>query len=410
MKRVKFYSNIDMTTSYNFNKAIDVIKNIKDTNHTINDILEYYNILKIFNDEYLSYQKENIKQLCKDSTKKINAIIGKFCSKINEDNIEEYLNEADFDYLEDYFEIIDKYKVYKSISVKKFDDILEKKELYLHIVLHNKNLVDNYDNLLKERLLKYADSAEFLLDEYEVEHLSNHSPLIFPKSLTDNDKETILVNYINSEFANLNYLRIITNLQSTNELSISDKTKLLAKKKCEEQEKKLFGDNDGMKMSTLVQFKPNQKETVEYSFKGQDWEFSYDTNWIKENIKDNSTLLNNFLYMFEYVDVQMRWNLVSKLNYMGVFERNIYMRSKRDYHTGVVFNRLNQLADLQMYGYSNQLEKNDVRIEDLIFWFFNSYLVNEFGISNFNVSLPSKDSNYLEKCRTILPEIDSCLK
>lgn len=410
MERVKFYSNADMSTAYNFNKAIDVIKNIESKNYTINDILEYYNILKIFNKEYLNNKKEDIKQLCNKSTKQINAIIGKFCTNICEENIESYLNEVDFDYVEDFFEIIDKYRVYKSISAKKFREILEKKDAYLHIILHNKNLVNEYENLLKEKLLNYTDSAEFLLDEYEIEHLGNHNPLIFPKSLTVEDKEKILVNYINSEFANLNYLRIIVNLQSTTELNISDKTKLLAKKKVEEYERDFFDKNAGIEMSTLVQFKRNLKTSVEFSIKGQDWEFSYDINWIEENIKDYSTLLNNFIYMFEYVDSEMRWNVVSKLDYMGIFEKSIFMRSKRDYPVGTVFNRLNQLADLQMCGYYAQLQKYGVRVEDLIAWFFSTYLVNEFEIVNYNISLPSRDSNYLEKCRTLLPEIDSCLK
>ena len=193
-------------------------------------------------------------------------------------------------------------------------------------------------------------------------------------------------------------------------MNVYDKTKLLAKKKAEEQEKKLFENNSGIEMSILVQFKENLKETVEYNIKDHNWEFSYDVNWIRENKNDNSTLLNNFIYLFEYVDRQMRWTLVSKINSMGVFERNIFMRSKRDYHIGAAFNRLNQLADIQMYGYCVQLQKLNIRIEDVLEWFFNNYLVEEFNIENYNISLPSKASNYLEKCRTVLPEIDSCLK
>ncbi len=408
--RVKFYSNSDMTTAYNFNKAIEVSKLITDKDYTINEILEFYNILKIFNPEYLKYQNEDIRDNCIKTSKQINKMIGKFCYNIDENNIEEYLNDVEFNYVEDFFEIIDKYKIYERISKEKISDLLDKKTSYLHIILHNKNVVFVYDEIIREKLLKNRDSAELLLDEFEVDHSGNYIPRTFPKSLTNEDKNIILVNYINSEFANLNYLRLIVNLQATNELNVYDKTKLLAKRKVEEQEKKLFENNPGIEMSTLVLFKENLKETVEYNIKDQNWEFSYDINWIKENKNDNSTLLNNFIYLFEYVDRQMRWNLVSNINSMGVFERDIFMRSKRDYHIGAAFNRLNQLADIQMYGYCVQLQKLNVRIEDVLEWFFNYYLVKEFNIENYNISFPSKDSNYLEKCRTILPEIDSCLK
>lgn len=410
VERVKFYSNEDMTTAYNFNKAIDVVKKITDKEYSINDILEFYNILKLFNPDYIKSKEEDIKNVCSDAIKKISKIIGKFCSNICNDNLENYLDEVEFNYVEDFFEIVDKYKIYERISTDKFSQIIDKKDAYLHIVLHYKNIVYAYDEIIREKLLKYNDSAILLLDEYETDHFANYSHRIFPKSLTNDDKNEILVNYINSEFVNLNYLRLIINLQASSELNINDKIKLMAKKKAEEQEKKLFENNPGIEMSTLVLFKDNQSETVEFNIKGQNWEFSYDTNWIKESINNNSTLLNNFIYLFDYVDLQMRWNLVSKASLMGVLEKNIFMRSKKDYPIGSAFKRIDQLADIQMYGYCVQLQKFNVRIEDILEWFFKEYLVKEFNIENYNISLPSKDSNYLEKCRTILPEIDSCLK
>lgn len=67
MNRVKFYSNIDMSSSYNFNKALDVIKNLQETNdnYSINDMLEMFNILKFYNKEWLKYVEEEKRELCK---------------------------------------------------------------------------------------------------------------------------------------------------------------------------------------------------------------------------------------------------------------------------------------------------------------------------------------------------------
>lgn len=410
MKRVKFHSNVYMSNGYNFNLALDIIKNLSEKEYNINDILEFYNILKFFNKGFLDNQKDEIQKLCNDSKNKLYSIIGKFNKNINNSNIEEYLNQVESNYVEDFFEMLNTYEIYKIINENKFKCILEKNPKYLRITLHNKDLVTTYEKIVKEALLNTPNSAVLLLDEYEIAHLDNHKQMFFPESLTLCDKEKIIINYINCEDANLNYLRIIANLQSTSKLKISDKTKLLAKQKATQQEKQLFDKNTGIKMSTLVQFKKDLKKTVEFSFEGQNWEYTYDINWIKENIKDFSTLLNNFIYLFEYVDMQMRWTMVSKLSYMDIFERIIFIYSKRDYPVSAEFKRQNQLSDLQMYGYYVQLQKLGVRVEELISWFFNTYLVKEFRINNFNISVPSKDSNYLEKCRTLLPEIDSCLK
>lgn len=411
MDHVKFYSNIDMSSGYNFNKALDVIKNLQETkdNYNINEILEMFNILKFYNKEWLKYVEEENRELCKKSEKVINKIIGKYCESINENNVLELLSDVDFNYIDDFFEFIDKYKIFNRISATIFKKILKMKETYLYYVLDNKNLVNYYDKEIRQTLIKTTKSAEIILNTYEVEHI-NYNKKYFPKSLSLEDKENIFINYVNSDDSNLNYLRIIVNLQSTSELNISDKTKLLAKKKVEEEEKNFFDKNSGMEMTTTVKFSKKIKNAYEFKTDDQNWDFTYDLNWIEENKEDYSTLLNNFIYLFGYVDSQMRFTLVSKPSYMGIFEKSIFMRSKRDYHTSMAFNRLNQLADLQMIGYYGQLQKLNVRLEDIITWFFKDYLRNEFKIENYNISMPSKDCNYLEKCRTLLPEIDICLK
>lgn len=411
MDRVKFYSNIDMSSGYNFNKALDVIKKLQETNdnYSINDILEMFNILKFYNKEWLKYVEEEKQKLCKNSEKVINKIICKYCKSINEDNLMKLLSEVDLNYIDDFFEFIDKYKIYNRISAPIFEKILKKKEKYLYYILDNKNLVNYYDKEIKQSLVETTKSAEIILNTYEVEHV-NYNKKYFPKSLSLEDKENIFINYIKSDNSNLNYLRIIVNLQSTSELNISDKTKLLAKRKVEEEEKNFFDKNAGIEMATTVKFSKKIKKAYEFKIDNQNWDFTYNLNWIEENKDDYSTLLNNFIYLFGYVDSQMRFALVSKLSYMGIFERSLFMHSKRDYHTSMAFNRLNQLADLQMVGYYGQLQKLNVRLEDIIAWFFSGYLQTEFKIENYNISMPSKDCNYLEKCRTLLPEIDSCLK
>ena len=77
LERVKFYSNIDMSSGYNFNLAIDIIKKLSEKEYNINDILEFYNILKFFNKEILDYQTDEIQKLCNNSKKELNSIIRK---------------------------------------------------------------------------------------------------------------------------------------------------------------------------------------------------------------------------------------------------------------------------------------------------------------------------------------------
>ena len=105
-----------MSSGYNFNLAIDIIKKLSEKEYNINDILEFYNILKFFNKEILDYQTDEIQKLCNNSKKELNSIIGKFNKNINNSNIEEYLAQVEFDYVEDFFEMLDKYKIYNIIK------------------------------------------------------------------------------------------------------------------------------------------------------------------------------------------------------------------------------------------------------------------------------------------------------
>lgn len=88
--------------------------------------MEFYNILKFFNKEILDFQTDEIRTLCINSEKKLNSIIGKFSSNIDNSNIEKYLSEVEINYVEDFFEILDKYKVYNVIDDDVFKCILEK--------------------------------------------------------------------------------------------------------------------------------------------------------------------------------------------------------------------------------------------------------------------------------------------
>jgi hypothetical protein len=63
-----------------------------------------------------------------------------------------------------------------------------------------------------------------------------------------------------------------------------------------------------------------------------------------------------------------------------------------------------------LLSYSEILNTKDIRIEEMIEWFFKEYLSDEFGVENFIVNVPSENSAIFEKCRAILPEIDRILK
>lgn len=231
----------------------------------------------------------------------------------------------------------------------------------------------------------------------------------FPTSLDLNDKSEILKKYIDSEKANPNYLKLIFESQSSSNLNIEDKLKLKAKRKYDNLMNNLFEKSPGIVWETQVSFSKKQEEVKKVKFLNREVYLSYDEKWIIEN-PDNATILNNFLYLFEFTDIQFRIQHVNKPNNLSALEKALGVKGNKEYLTGAVFKQIQCMAMLQMIGYCDALKRSDIRIEKVLEWFFNHYLENEFGIKGFYLHLSSEESTYLEKCRTIISEIDSILK
>ena len=418
MERIKFYSINDMVSGENLIGIKEIVDNFDENKkyYNINDRIELYNITKYVDTECyknykLNWSEDDISKI-KDVIKKYKGIIARYIKSISNENITtKYMEIQDdyYDYREDFFELLEKYKAYENISECIFSELLHTPKVFLEYILRNKNMTYYHGNAIRERFYEDSEYAEIILDYYEAKHTGDIKTLYFPKELTTDDKEKIIKNYIDSENPNLNYLRLINNIQNRDELSISDKTRLASIKKTKIENDKLFSNSAGIEYGAEVRFSKSQRDVVEFTKEKHIFKYSYDIRWIHENT-DFNTLLNNFIHLFGYVDRQMRITLISKESELGTTEKFLGVKSKNEYEIGMTFNIKNMLSILQIIAYYKELNKINIRLEDIIEWFFKTYLPEEFGIQNYFVKMPSKDSTYYEKCKSILPEIDYILK
>ncbi|WP_230876395.1 hypothetical protein [Paenibacillus validus] len=378
----------------------------------INDFIELYNVKKYFDNKIflVDWTADDISRY-QNVVNTFLGIVARFFKSITNDNIIAlYFDVDDFYYKSDFWELIDKFKVYDVITEEKFWEMLNTSKVSLYDLLKIKNITEHFGRVIRDYMLNNSSSAQLLLDKYELKHHREKDPIYFPKELSNSDKETIINNYIDSEDPNLNYLRLIANIQSNKDkIEITPKTLLKAKRKAEEQESKFFTENSGMIMEAAVIFSKSQSEEVTLIKDDLSITATYSAKWIEEN-QDYPTLLNNFIHLFEFVDLQMRCTLVNKYNEMGVFERFIFTTSQHAYTKGVAFDHKNALSLLQMVGYYNQVFSLGIRLEEVIEWFFQDYLEEDFDARNFKVTMPSAHSTFLEKCTNIMPALESVLK
>ena len=333
-----------------------------------------------------------------------------FNTKINEDNIISVYETVDIHYKNEFFELFSNCIEAMNISNEKMAELLQCEKIRIRDVLEYKTLVIKYDDIIKEYLMNNNnESVELLIGKYYIDEES-YDKLNFPSSLTLADKEKMILKYIEYEFANLNFIRIIAKIQSNKDsIVVDDKTKLKAQKRREEIENNLFKNtNTTIEFGIGVVINDNQEEASLITSKGNDTNYSYSGKWIKEN-NDYPTLLNNFIYLFNYVDPYFRIDLINKKCYSGIFERINY-KVVRSYNPNQTFNNRAMVANMQIAAYYNYLNKNNIRLEDIIEWFFKEYLKSEFDIDNYIISMPSANSNYFEKCKSLLPEFDLILK
>lgn len=414
MERVKFYSKEDISSGPNLKKAEIIIYNF-DNNKAytnINEMIEFYNIyLYVKNEMFLKSWSDDYIEKVKNTAKQMKYIAYKWFSRnINNKTVISEYKKVKQNYKKDFFEIINNELNKINIDKTIFKELLEMCSTHLCDILQCKEIVDKYEEEIKERMLTDVEnSTEIFVDIYLIK--DSKKRLYLPKTLSITDKENIIINYVDSEKPNLNYLKLLLNTPNTTDFSLNDRIKLKIKNKIKEQENEIFTKNSNNYLSTkiLVQIVPNLGEYKKEKITNRTWELSYDLNWIKEN-KDFSTLLNNYIYLFNYVDQQMRWTNVSKKANLSITDRFLTMHAKDEYIEGFAFKTMNYVADMQQVAYNGVLNKMGIRLEEIIEWFFNIYLKKEFNIEDYQVNMPSKDSTYLEKCCLILSEMEGALK
>lgn len=413
--RVKFYGKADMANGYMLEKALPILQQLKLSKEyvNINDVIELYNVYKFINAQIFrkDFNSEEKALFNEENSKIINQTIGRFFSKVNNGTVANYFGKIEREYIEDVLELFEKYKVHKRISWDSFKHFIDSNHIPVFYIVECEKIVNTFDNDIKELILKDNQSVDLLITKYLKK--SPARQVFLPKSLSIEDKEQIVKNYIASAMVHPGTLELIINLPVNSDFKISDDTRLAAKNRYDQEMDNLFvkSENSGFQTTIEAEINNKQKEPVIIDYKENRFYISVSSKWIRDNL-DYPTLLNNFIHIYNFVDKENRIEFISKPNQISALER-VFMDTdlKKVYIKGSFFDIYNNFAVVAMVSYCEFLEKEcNIRIEEVLQWFFDEYLVSEFNIHDFIVNMPSSGSSYLEKCRTICCEFESILK
>lgn len=411
INRIVFYSKENMATSHNLVKAEKLLNNFNsEKNLTLNDLLEFYNVkLHFDNDLFLPKWSKSDREKYNQIVEENWSSLKKRFQKINDLNIEEIINELEYQYKSNFWELVNKLSIYKNVSHSTFSDILKNFSSQINYILPQKNIVQKFNKVIRDFLMNYKNSAEVLLSQFEEKKSDRNSPrFYFPKSLSLSDKEEIISTYLDREDSNLNYVRLAQKSKDSNELKLSDKTKYKAKKKAEEQNNEIIDKGHTWNIKVQGELSKDQNEPVIFKNENGLIEATYSEKYL-DGIENQVNLFKVFSYLFNYTDETSLIYLVSKTSELDVMERVIGLKSKNEYEVGEVFTRKEMLSIIQLHLIENYLKRKNSGIEQVI----NSFIahINELlEPNNLIFQIRVSDSPELDKIRTLLPDFDFLLK
>lgn len=341
----------------------------------INRVIELYHT-KLFFEKVTDIPdwSEEKYQRYKAKTLNLNTVVYERFKQITEENVVDTFNNCYVGYWDDFINFFYKFKTYKCISRDRICDVLKGLCWNIYHILQDKSFVEYFDEEITRLLEEQQYGLQFVVSYYLEEH-DKKLQVYIPRHFTIEKRVKLIEDYLKSDHINPNFMKLILNAKHTKELPITPKMKKMADKRnnefWENNKSAVFHDYGfGVTFGPFENVKNVQIENSK-------WILEYDTGWIKDNI-DYPTLLNNFIYLFEYIDSQARFTCVSSHGERQPLTDIFEVRGVGMYKKNVAFDMLESLSDIQMRGYVEQLIKLDINIEDIIKWFFETYLLQEF--------------------------------
>lgn len=415
--RVCYYSKNDLSIGYYLDMAEKRIQKVSegDVPTDLEGIIELWHIKRMIDDDcrLLKWTDADFNTL-KDNTSGYNNTIARFFNSLNPKTLKDDFDRLEWTYKKTFWKIIEAYKLYKLIEPDILRTILNENINYVFVVLECQRIVDKNKDLIREILLSKADSALILIDKYVArQDTNNHSELFLPSNLTLDDKEQILLNYLQSDDPNINYVRLITQIKDDNkQIRLSPKTRLIAERLAKKLNDDLMSDPRTVTThrSLGIQFLNEEglpPVQLKIDINGVP-NYTYSIPYIRNcgNIKR----IANCISLFGWLNNHFLINLINKMSEVDTMETLFIDRGRNSYPSYIEFNHKNDISLCQLLGYDEVLKKNNSSFENELKQFYEHHLKETYNYHGLSINFPSSNDSALNKCRILCPELDSVVK
>lgn len=411
-RRVRFFGVHDLAAGWYVPRVAELVEEFDNANVPTDamDIIELHNVRQYLEHGFVPREyTEAERAIAASRIGQIRSAVARFFSAVDSANCASLIGGVDHEYHADLLELLGRYKAFERCDAATMLRVLGQVGVHMSELLACKKLVATYDTEIREQLLASPGNAEHLVRKHLQKDVRDEVHL--PRSLSQADARELLERYVDSPDANPNYVGLIESAPVNTGTGVDARLKLRAKRRNAEMIEKFFENNTGFKTGTEVGLSDTQDEPAKFEMDECDGlvaRFTYSSRWLEETA-DNPSILNNFQHLFEFVDRHGLLSLPSYPAQLGVFERFTGTAGKTHYQVGAGFRAVDMSSLLQTRLYQHYLESKGRDLEEVISWFFQEYLAEEFDAVNFSFRASSRGASYLERVRHLFAEMESVM-
>lgn len=407
MERVHYYSDYDISIPLHIERMANVVRGYEEGKQPdgINDYLEMFHIVQfIEHGKYpLDWEENKIVAI-----KQYKGKVAAYFSHLQSNDLPVIFGEIERGYESTIWQIIDQFRIKGLITENGLREILKGKNWLLKDLLEHRWIVEQNQILLTAMLKENEHTAEWLLEQYVKEdRFCQHRDLYFPKSLTGTDKDTIVRNYVNSDKANLNYVRLVLAAKRSADFPLHPLTIKAARKKEKALNEAIFAmgavnvASYGVAL-TVEQNAPVRERKVDEEGRTM---FVYNKKFI-DDCKD-ATVIYYCGQVFEFTEPYGFITLISKDAETDAFEKVTGLHARNAYDLDMAFRMRENMSYLQMQALECALLDTDRNIEGVIKAFYEDFLKTEYGYKGLSLTLPKHDDSLILKIRSLAIEMDA---
>ena len=379
---------------------------------TINDAIEAHQLKLTF--ETVPEFFEDAEDI--DVASAVPALFANACKYTREvlatSGILDVYEEIEMQYATQFWDLVHACGAEKLISSEGISELLSRHVECLAPVLENDKLVKSFDAEIGKSLIDNPYySGEFLIREYATESRSQNV-IYLPKCISQGDFDSIMVGYLDDQRANPNLMEALFNWPSGAtkcRFSPSPDIKVRAKRAHDEAMDALFRQGTGLKYGAGVQIDPKQIACKGIKVDGLTITYSFSETWLAK-YTDHASIMNNCRYLLDVVDRSGLIAAPAHSHEEGGLLATLGSHVLGEYRMNTISRMRESLANVEVLAYAHFLESHGTRLEDALEWTYNAYFEEEYSISGFTLALPSRGASWLDKCKSIGPEIERAVK